>query len=153
MAVSIGEERELRRHWQRVRELMLQEADVAALSWRVGLAVLKDAKLDVTALAEPIARMMEEPSPGLLSNGKLNIVEKDEPPSNERSDSDSKEERRRQEELPHRVWDRFLAARSVVSIAVEPKSHRYLRCKNATNGLSGDRPDRPSLTFPPHPPC
>jgi len=32
-------------HWQRVRELMLQEADVAALSSRVRLAVLKDAKL------------------------------------------------------------------------------------------------------------
>jgi hypothetical protein len=29
-------------------------------------------------------------------------------------------------------WDRFLAARPVVSIAVESKSHRYLRCKNAT---------------------
>jgi hypothetical protein len=142
---AIGKERELRPHWQQVRELMLQEADVAAVSWRVRLAVLKDAKVDVTALSEPIERMMDEPPPGLLSNGKLNVVEEDEPPtepteSNERSDSDSKEERRRQEELPHTgllsdiflVWHRFLAARPVVSIAVESKSHRYLRCKNVT---------------------
>ena len=113
---AIGKERELRRHWQQVRELMLQEADVAALSSRLRLAVLKDAKLDVTAVSEPIERWMDEPSPGLPSNGKLNVVEVDEPPtepaeSNERSDSDSdsnsnsnsnsnsKEERRRQEEL------------------------------------------------------
>jgi hypothetical protein len=142
---AIGKERELRPHWQRVREVMLQEADVAALSSLVRLAVLKDAKLDVTALSEPIERWMDEPPPGLLSDGKLNVVEKDEPPtepteSNERSDSDSTEERRRQEEPPRMgllssiflVWDRFLAARPVVSIAVESKSHRYLRCKNAT---------------------
>jgi hypothetical protein len=103
---AIGKERELRRHWQQVRELMLQEADVAALSSRLRLAVLKDAKLDVTAVSEPIERWMDEPSPGLPSNGKLNVVEVDEPPtepaeSTERSDSDSnsKEERRRQEEL------------------------------------------------------
>jgi hypothetical protein len=104
---AISKERELRPHWQRVRELMLQEADVAAVSWRVRLAVLKDAKVDVTALSEPIERMMDEPPPGLLSNGKLKVVKEDESPteptepteSNERSDSDSKEERRRQEEL------------------------------------------------------
>src|SRR6266567_2983116 len=98
---AIGKERELRPHWQRVRELMLQEADVAVVSWRVRLAVLKDAKVDVTALSEPIERMMDEPPPGLLSNGKLNVVEEDEPPTenNERSDSDSKEQCRRQEEL------------------------------------------------------
>jgi hypothetical protein len=83
-------------------------------------------------------------------------VEEDEPPtepteSNERSDSDTKEERRRQEELQQAeaqraadeerrrqkaenkpFWDRFLAARPVVSIAVDSKSHRYLRCKNVT---------------------
>src|SRR6266705_4198335 len=133
---AIGKERELRPHWQRVRELMLQEADVAAVSWRVRLAVLKDAKVDVTALSEPIERMMDEPPPGLLSNGKLNVVKEDESPteptepteSNERSDSDSREERRRQEELqqgearqaaeeerPRQeaenkpFWDRFLA--------------------------------------------
>jgi len=101
---TIGKERELRPHWQRVRKLMLQEADVAALSSRVRLAVLKDAKLDVSALSEPIERWMDEPLPGLLSDGKLNVVEKDEPQkepteSNERSDSDSEEERRRLEEL------------------------------------------------------
>ena len=153
---AIGKERELRPHWQRVRELMLQEADVAALSSRVRLAVLKDAKLDVTALSEPIERWMDEPPPGLLSDGKLNVGEKSEPPTepterNERSDSDSKEERHRQEELQQAeaqraaeeerrrqkaenkpFWDRFLAARPVVSIAVESKSHRFLRCKNVT---------------------
>ena len=101
---AIGKERELRPHWQRVRELILQEADVAALSSRVRLAVLKDAKLDVTALSEPIERWMDEPLSGLLSDGKLNVVEKDEPPkepteSNDRSDGDSEEERRRLEEL------------------------------------------------------
>jgi hypothetical protein len=83
---------------------MLQEADVAAVSRQFRLAVLKDAKVDVTALSEPIERWMDEPSPSLLSNGKLNVVEVDEPPteptkSNERSDSDSEEELRRQEEL------------------------------------------------------
>src|SRR5262249_34978736 len=101
---AIGKERELRPHWQRVRELMLQEADVAAFSSRVRLAVLKDAKLDMTALSEPIERWMDEPLSGLLSDGKLNVVEKDEPPkepteSNDRSDGDSEEERRRLEEL------------------------------------------------------
>ena len=153
---AIGKERELRPHWQRVRELMLQEADVVALSSRVRLAVLKDAKLDATALSEPIERWMDEPPPGLLSDGKLNVGEKSEPPTepterNERSDSDSKEERHRREELQQaeaqraaeeerrrqkaenkRFWDRFLAARPVVSIAVESKSHRFLRCKNVT---------------------
>ena len=103
MAV-IGKERERRLHWQRVREVMLQEADEAAVTWRVQLAVLKDAKLDVTALSEPIERMIGEAPPGLLSNAELNVMEEDEQPtelteSNERSDSDSKEERRREEEL------------------------------------------------------
>jgi hypothetical protein len=51
---AIGKERELRAHWQQVRELMLQEAEVAAVTWRVRLAVLKDAKLDVSALSEPL---------------------------------------------------------------------------------------------------
>jgi hypothetical protein len=101
---AIGKEREQRRHWQQVRELMLQEADVAVVSRRVRLAVLKDAKVDVTALSEPIERWMDEPSPGLLSNGKLNVVEKDEPPtepteSKERSDSESKDELRRRDDL------------------------------------------------------
>jgi hypothetical protein len=52
----------------------------------------------VAALSEPLERWMDEPPPGLV------LVEKNEPAtepteSNERSDSDSKEERRRQEEL------------------------------------------------------
>jgi hypothetical protein len=42
------------------------------------------------------------------------------------------EERRRQEAENKPFWDRFLAARPVVSIAVDAKSHRYLRCKNVT---------------------
>ncbi len=57
---------------------------MAAVSWRVQLAVLKDAKLDVTALSEPIERLMHEPPPGLLANGKLNVVEEDEPVPAER---------------------------------------------------------------------
>jgi hypothetical protein len=142
---AIGEERGLRPHRQEVRELMLQEAEVVALSSRVRLAVLKDAKLDVTALSEPIEGWIDGPPPGLLSNGKPNVVEKDEPPTepterDERSDSDSKEERGRQQQPPHvrllsdifLLWNRLLAARLVVSIAVESKSHRYLRCKNVT---------------------
>src|SRR4029450_8591370 len=83
---------------------MRPEAEVAALSSRLRLAVLKDAKLDVTALSEPIERWMDAAAPGLLSKGNPNVVKVDEPPtepaeSNERSDSDSKQERRRQEEL------------------------------------------------------
>jgi hypothetical protein len=101
---AIGKERELRPHWQRVRELMLEEADVAAVSHRARIAVLKDAKVDLTALSEPIERMIGEPPPGLLSNAELNVMEEDEQPtelteSNERSDSDGREERRREEEL------------------------------------------------------
>ena len=76
---AIGKEREQRLHWQRVREVMLQEADEAAVTWRVQLAVLKDAKLDVTARSpEPIERMIGEPPPGLLSNAELNVMEEDE---------------------------------------------------------------------------
>ena len=37
---AIGKERARRLHWQRVREVMLQEADEAAVTWRVQLAVL-----------------------------------------------------------------------------------------------------------------
>jgi hypothetical protein len=47
---GIGKERELRRHWRQVRELALEEADVVAISWHFRLAVLKDAKLDVTKM-------------------------------------------------------------------------------------------------------
>jgi hypothetical protein len=50
---TIGKERELLPHWHQVRELMLQEAEVAAVSSQVRLAVLKDAKLDVSALSKP----------------------------------------------------------------------------------------------------
>ena len=101
---AIAEERELRLHWQRVRKLMLEEADVAAVTWRLQLAVLKDAKLDVTALSEPIERMMDKPPPGLLSDAQLNVMEEEKQPtelteSSERSDSDSKEERGPAEEL------------------------------------------------------
>ena len=45
---AIGKERELRPHWLQIRELMLQEPDVAAVSWKLRLAILKDAKLDVS---------------------------------------------------------------------------------------------------------
>src|SRR5262245_45335174 len=142
---AIGKERELRPHWQRVRELMLQEADVAALSSRCRLAASRDATLDVTARSEPIERWKDEPLSCLLSDGKLNVVENDEPPKepterNEPSNSNSKKEHRRQEKPPHMrllsdiflVCDRLLAARPVVSIAVESKSDCYLRCKNVT---------------------
>jgi hypothetical protein len=44
---AIGKERERRPHWQHVRKLILEEPDVAAVSWQFRLAVLKDAKLDV----------------------------------------------------------------------------------------------------------
>jgi hypothetical protein len=48
---AIGKERELRRHWQQVRKLILdEEADVVAVSWQLRLAVLKTAKLDVTTV-------------------------------------------------------------------------------------------------------
>jgi len=52
---AISKEREQRRHWQQVRELIDQEADVDAISWKLRIAVLKDAKLDVSALSEPLA--------------------------------------------------------------------------------------------------
>jgi hypothetical protein len=93
---AIDKEREQRRHWQQVRELMLQEADVAAVSRQFRLAVLKDAKVDVTALSEPIERWMDEPSSSLLSNDKLNVVEVHEPP---REPAAEEEELRRQGEL------------------------------------------------------
>ena len=46
---AIGKEREQRRHWQQVRQLILGEADASVVSWQIRLAVLKDAKLDVSA--------------------------------------------------------------------------------------------------------
>jgi hypothetical protein len=57
---SISKERERRRHWQQVRELIDQEADVDAVSWQLRLAVLKDAKLDVSALSGPLTRAEPE---------------------------------------------------------------------------------------------
>ena len=48
---AISKEREQRRHWRQVRELIDQEADVDAVSWNLRIAVLKDAKLDVAAMA------------------------------------------------------------------------------------------------------
>jgi hypothetical protein len=47
---AIGNEREQRRHWQQVRQLILEEADESVVSWQIRLAVLKDAKLDVSAM-------------------------------------------------------------------------------------------------------
>jgi hypothetical protein len=73
---AIGRERELRPHWQGVRKLMLQEADVVAVSRWVRLAVLKDAKVDVTALSEPLERWMDEPPPGLVLVEKKNQQQK-----------------------------------------------------------------------------
>ena len=43
---AISNEREQRRHWHQVRELIDQEADVDAVSWQLRLAILKDAKLE-----------------------------------------------------------------------------------------------------------
>jgi hypothetical protein len=45
---SIGNERQERRHWQEVSKQILAQADVIAVSWRLRLALLKDAKLDVS---------------------------------------------------------------------------------------------------------
>ena len=44
----IGKEREQRRHWQQVRQLILEEANAEVVSCQIRLAVLKDAKLDVS---------------------------------------------------------------------------------------------------------
>ena len=42
---AIGDERETRSHWQKVRQMILVKANVAAVSWQIRLALLKDAKL------------------------------------------------------------------------------------------------------------
>jgi hypothetical protein len=42
---AISKEREQRRHWQQVRELIDQEADVDAVSWKLRIAVLKTPSL------------------------------------------------------------------------------------------------------------
>jgi hypothetical protein len=46
---AIGKEREMCRRWQQVCRLTLDEAHIAAVSWQLRLALVKDAKLDVTA--------------------------------------------------------------------------------------------------------
>ena len=45
---AISKEREQLPRWQHVRKLILEEPDVTALSWQFRLAVLKDAKVDVS---------------------------------------------------------------------------------------------------------
>jgi hypothetical protein len=60
---AISKKREQRRHWQQVRELIHQEADVDAVSWQLRLAILKDAKLVLSALSEP-TRQPERPLRG-----------------------------------------------------------------------------------------
>jgi hypothetical protein len=48
---AISKEREQRRHWQQVRKMILdEEANMAAVTWQLRLAVLKDAKLDLTKM-------------------------------------------------------------------------------------------------------
>jgi hypothetical protein len=42
---AIGKEREARNHWQKVRKLILEEADLNTVSWDLRLALLKDGKL------------------------------------------------------------------------------------------------------------
>ena len=44
----MGKQRQQRWHWQQVRELIDQEANVDGVSWKLRLAILKDAKLDVS---------------------------------------------------------------------------------------------------------
>ena len=41
---AIGDERERRSHWQKVRQMILVKTNVAAVSWQLRLALLKDAK-------------------------------------------------------------------------------------------------------------
>jgi len=59
--LRLSKEREQRRHWQQVRELIDQEADVDAITWKLRLAILKDAKLDLTALSERQRKPRDEP--------------------------------------------------------------------------------------------
>ena len=49
--LALSKDRERRTQWQRAAELLLAEADVAAFSKAVELALLYDAKLDVAAMA------------------------------------------------------------------------------------------------------
>ena len=45
--LALSKQRETRRQWQRAAELLLGEADVAAFSKQVELALFYDAKLDL----------------------------------------------------------------------------------------------------------
>ena len=49
--LGLSKDRELSSRWQRAAELLLAEADVAAFSKAVELALFYDAKLDVAAMA------------------------------------------------------------------------------------------------------
>lgn len=49
--LGLSRARELRSQWQRAAELLLGEADVAAFSKAIELALFYDPKLDVAALA------------------------------------------------------------------------------------------------------
>jgi predicted secreted protein len=49
--LRLSKNRERRGQWQRAAELLLEEADVAALSKQVELALFMDAKLDVTKVS------------------------------------------------------------------------------------------------------
>jgi hypothetical protein len=64
---AISKEREQRRHWQQVREPIHQEADVAVISWQLRLAVLKDAKLDVSKI--PLMKNLRTKLPPKSSQG------------------------------------------------------------------------------------
>src|SRR5262245_66237740 len=44
---AISNEREQRRHWHKVRELIDKEADVDAVSWQLQLAILKERNVRV----------------------------------------------------------------------------------------------------------
>ena len=46
--LGLSKSRELRSQWQRAAELLLGEADIAALSGALELALFMDAKLDVS---------------------------------------------------------------------------------------------------------
>jgi hypothetical protein len=46
--LALSEDRELRSQWQRACELLLAEADVAALSRQIELALFYDARLVLT---------------------------------------------------------------------------------------------------------
>jgi hypothetical protein len=47
-----------------VRKLILEQADVAVVSWRFRLAVLKDANLDVSKM--PLSKSTKTRRPGLM---------------------------------------------------------------------------------------